>query len=249
MRMQRVPLATIFCLTLAGSGTPTEARSDTLHFPMTCTRSVNFPAEPGKAARAPYQFVQPICPEFGASYGPQPPNAPSCSLNRAESYDLEPDTQGHVFIPFVIDKPRRLIVDTGGARSILYQSVVDELHLQIDDAEHSDRYGEYRIGGQVGFEGDRMDTIAIAPSIKVGPITFSNATFAVEPDTRKPPLADNEIAGYLGPSHLMSFDIEFDFAAHKLNFYLQNHCADRVVYWARYYAVVPSSSRPTGISS
>jgi hypothetical protein len=162
-----------------------------------------------------------------------------CQLNLAESYDLEPDGQGHMFIPFMMDKRRRLIVDTGGARSELYSSVVDELHLETHDAEDFGWRNLYGTGDQVGFSGNSFDKVTQVPEIWVGPVPYKNATFVVLPDSRRAPLADNEIAGLLGPSHLMSFDLEFDFAARKLNMFLQNDCIDHVVYWAKYYSVIP----------
>jgi hypothetical protein len=151
---------------------------------------------------------------------------------------MEPDGVGHAYIPLVIDKPRRMVIDTGGARSVLYASVVEELKLPTMDADEVARKNPYKIGQMVGFAGDESNTVAIAPSISFGSVKFDNPTFAVLADPRKPPLADNEIAGYLGPSHLMTFDIEFDFAARRFNLYSQNHCPLHAAYWAPWYRAV-----------
>ena len=72
--------------------------------------------------------------------------------------------------------------------------------------------------------------VAIAPSISFGVLEFENATFSVVQDSPTPPLADNEIVATLGRSHLITFDVEFDFVAHRLNVYLQPHCAGSAVY-------------------
>jgi len=182
--------------------------------------------------------VEPICPEFTYRNGVKSPDQP-CGLKRVESYALEPDTEGHTYISQLIDKPRQMIVDTGGARSELYSSAVREMGLKTMRANTAAHHNPYDSGEQVAMNGYVSDMVAIAPSISFGVLKFENATFSVVQDSRKPPLADNEIAGTLGPNHLMTFDVEFDFAAHRLNLYLQPHCAGSAVYWAQAYTVVP----------
>jgi predicted aspartyl protease len=210
----------------------------------TCINWTFAPRKPGDTTFTRVPVTPPagsVCPEFTYDdWAPVSLTTPqACTVKRVASYPLEPDAQGHAYIPFVIDKPRLMVVDTGGARSTLYASVVQELGLQTMDAKEASSQNAFKVGGMVGFAGETYDTVAIAPSISFGAVKFQNATFSVAPDTRRPPLAANEIAGSLGPSHLMTFDVEFDFAAHKLNLYSQNHCVGEVVYWAPWYTVVP----------
>ena len=189
-----------------------------------------------------------LCPEFRYEWS-DPSHPQACELKRVESYDLRLDGQGHALIPLVLDKPRMMIVDTGGARSELYSSVVNEMKLPTTDADEAARKNAYPFGKMVAFNGYVSDTVAVVPSVSFGVLKFANPTFSVVGDSRTPPLADNEVAGALGPSHLMTFDVEFDFAAGKMNLYLQNfqdNCADRLVYWSNRYAAVPFTLSPEG---
>ena len=189
-----------------------------------------------------------LCPEFRYEWS-DPSNPQVCELKRVESYDLRLDGQGHAVIPLVLDKPRMMIVDTGGGRSELYSSVVNELRLPTMDADEAARKSTYPFGRMVAFNGYVSDTVAVMPSVSFGVLKFPDSMFSVVGDTRTPPLADNEVAGALGPSHLMTFDVEFDFAANKMNLYLQNlqdNCADHLVYWSNRYAAVPFTLSPEG---
>jgi aspartyl protease len=47
---------------------------------------------------------------------------------------------------------------------------------------------------------------------------------------------DASIDGILSPDVLRNFDLDFDFAAHKLNLISPEHCEAKVVYWTRDYA-------------
>lgn len=179
-----------------------------------------------------------VCPEFNYEYYGAT-SLKTCDLRRVESYRMEVDGQGHALIPLMLDKRRMMIVDTGGARSTLYSSVVKELHMPTMEADKAALTNMYKSGSEVAFNGYVSDTVAIAPSVSFGILTFASPTFSVIEDSRTPPLADNEVAGSLGPSHLMTFDVEFDFAADRFNLYLQNHCPGRVVYWAKDFAAIP----------
>ncbi|HEY4986884.1 MAG TPA: retropepsin-like aspartic protease [Bradyrhizobium sp.] len=71
-----------------------------------------------------------------------------------------------------------------------------------------------------------MNEIATAPSVTMGPLTITDVEFIVSPHSYDP-----EAVGTLGPNVLRPFDIELDFAKKQVNFFTQDHCPGKVVYW------------------
>jgi hypothetical protein len=45
--------------------------------------------------------------------------------------------------------------------------------------------------------------------------------------------------GRLSPDLLRGYDVDFDFANNKMNFFAQDHCPGKVVYWTTSYASIP----------
>lgn len=154
----------------------------------------------------------------------------ACGLKRVRRYAMDLDGDDHIVVPVMLDKPRLLIVDTGGVRSTLYESVAKEMKLA---PPVEDSFREVGVGGYVA------DKAVTVPNLSFGVVTFHDATFQFMPDDRPLPLPDNDIAGTLGPTHLMSFDVEFDFHNGIMNLYAQDHCTGQVVYWAKDYVTVP----------
>jgi hypothetical protein len=169
-------------------------------------------------------------PEFPlVATTPATPDVP-CGLKLVESYPMQLDGGNHIVVPVRLDKRRLMIVDTGGVRSTLYSSVAKEMNL----AAPQDDFNE-----EVGVGGDVSNKLVHAPDLSFGIIQFHDATFNLIQDSRPLPLADNEIAGTLGPSHLMTFDVDFDFNKGAFNLFAQDHCPGKAVYWARDYVSVP----------
>ena len=185
-----------------------------------------------------------FCPEF--EYKTYPASMQPCELKRVESYPITPDGFGHALVPVMLDKPRMLIVDTGGARSTLYESTVREMGLSPDDAKDVGRKSHYSSGDIVSFSGKVLDKVVTAPLLSLGVLQFQNPTFSVEAGSAPVSAGFSQAEGSLGPSHLMTFDVELDFGSKTLNLYLQHHCWDHVVYWAKDYAVVPFTISPEG---
>ncbi len=47
----------------------------------------------------------------------------------------------------------------------------------------------------------------------------------------EPGWLDKDMVGTLGPDFFLQYEVEFDFAAHKMNLFSQDHCPGQVVYW------------------
>ncbi len=121
------------------------------------------------------------------------------------------------------DKPVTLLVDTGGAFSMVSRRTVRELKLTVGQARVEIR----NIAGQRSHEQVRL------PSITLGRLRQEGAYFMVDPQPERPDdTAPGAFDGVLAPDFLMNVDADFDFGAKKLNLVSQNHCDGRVVYWS-----------------
>lgn len=153
-------------------------------------------------------------------------------LSILTSIDIRSDRSGRPMISALIDdKPVGLIVDTGGAFSSLTKRAVRELNLQT---------GASRIQLR-NIAGQRENEEARLPSIALGRIRQEGAYFMVLPGEEDPNDPGIEVfGGVLGADMMRNVDVDFDFAANKLNLISQDHCAGNVVYWqAPALAVVP----------
>jgi predicted aspartyl protease len=164
---------------------------------------------------------------------PASPPAQSCTLGQIASLDMSMEPGGNVDVPVLInDRPVRLTVDTGALISIISSSVADELQL-----ERKRLPGEFMLLGGVKSQG-----LAIASTLKIGHMTGKDMELVVLPASA---FIDFGYEGLLGPDILSQFDVEFDYAHAKLNFFSQDHCDGKVVYWAKNstYARIPFTFR------
>ncbi len=131
----------------------------------------------------------------------------------------------------ISDKPVALLVDTGGALSSLTKRAVQELNLQTG----ASRVELRNVAGQ----SENLE--ARLPSITLGRLRQEGAYFMVLPGYDDPAGPSIEqFGGILGGDMLRNVDVDFDFAANKLNLISPDHCAGAVVYWqAPALAVVP----------
>lgn len=156
------------------------------------------------------------------------PDTSTCGLKRVESYHLFPDGYGHALVNFMVDKPRRFLVDTGGIRSSVFSSIAADMKLTPVENEYI---------REVGVSGDVYKTAVDMPNYTIGVFSFPQAVFVVVPDEDWATKAS--VAGTLAPRTLMTFDVEFDFAHNAMNLFFPYHCPGKVVYWADQYAAIP----------
>jgi hypothetical protein len=152
--------------------------------------------------------------------------------------DLNPSAPVPIITAMIADKPVGLLVDTGGALSSLTKRAVRELNLQT---------GQSRVQLR-NIRGQEENLEAKLPSIGLGRLRQEGVYFMVLPGEEDPmgPTVE-EFGGILGSEMLRNVDVDFDFAANKLNLVSPDHCAGNVVYWrAPAVAIVPMSLNSSG---
>jgi predicted aspartyl protease len=148
--------------------------------------------------------------------------APACGpLNLITSVDIITVSGGRPGIGAkIMDKPVTLLVDTGGASSMISRSVVRELSLPVSQAQME----VVNVAGQRSHEQVRL------PSITLGTLRQEGAYFMIDP--ADVPKEERSFDGVIAPDFLSRVDADFDFAAKKLNLVSPNHCEGKVVYWS-----------------
>ena len=133
-----------------------------------------------------------------------PAHAEQC---RPASFVLETDWYGGVYIPAGIGgQPMKLLVDTGGATSMLTDSTVSSLGLS--------RY-PLRGASVTMYGGLRLNSFVRINSVQVGDLAATPSTFYVMPDSRIP----YALSGTLAPDFLSQYDVEFDFPNARLSLF------------------------------
>lgn len=141
-----------------------------------------------------------------------------------------PTEQGLMLVPAVINNdPKLMLLDTGGVIRQISRATVEALKLR----EHDSPLKLFDV------KGDISQTYAEIGEFALGPIKLENAQFQVMADPNfgkgSPP-----IAGLLSIDFFQYYDMDFDFAAGRLNLFSPDHCEGKVVYWpAENIAAVP----------
>jgi predicted aspartyl protease len=143
--------------------------------------------------------------------------------NLVRVMSLALDDHGNYFtVPVTVNgQPRHFLLDTGGAFTQIALPTAKAMNLAIAPSriQTFDMYGNSS-AGQV-----RVD-------IGVGRLTAKNEDVLVS----SLGVAD----GIFAADFMQNYDIDIDFAARKLNYFLTDHCDGRVVYWpAGVVAAVP----------
>ena len=151
-----------------------------------------------------------------------------CSLGRYAALPITIDQSGGVVVPMKVDgQVQNLLVDTGGVFSMLTESTAARLKLHPEMIV---------MAWMTMFGGRKLDHYVVAHSMEIAGVQVRKREFMLIPDDILPPSID----GILGPDVMGVFDVEFDFAAGKLNLFSQNHCEGKVVYWTQDgYAQIP----------
>lgn len=152
----------------------------------------------------------------------------TCSIVQLASLDLLPigplnsvqaELNGHTM---------NLVVDTGGAISMLKASAAARLNVPIKYSQSVTLRDVY---------GNPMNAYVVVSDVNLGRLKGTDLNFMIMPDG----MASRFMDGLLAPDILSAFDIEFDFAKRKLNFFSPKHCAGQVVYWTNEpYAAIPA---------
>ncbi len=143
----------------------------------------------------------------------------ACPLVRQALLDTQTDKAGGVAVPITVGgHPLVMLIDTGGAYSLIEQAAADAAGLRTHRLEEAaaEMYG-----------GTRLNTFATAYAIQIGKLKLDKYDFMVLPDGRLP----WGVSGTLGADFLTFFDADFDFANAKFSLFSPDHCQGHVVYW------------------
>ena len=139
-------------------------------------------------------------------------------LKILSSIDLTMAPNGIVTVPVTVAGEKTFFVlDTATSQSRISAELVDKLHLV---REHS------RVT-LVNTRGHTSEEIARIPTFGLGRLDYQSPSLWVMAEPAKP----SGPQGVLGGDMLRNYDIDLDFAAHKMNIISREHCADKVVYW------------------
>ena len=158
-------------------------------------------------------------------------SAKDCNLKQIAWLDMEV-TDYRLLIPMTLaGRPVHLLVDTGGAWSMLNRDVADELGLKPKRL-----WDGYFVDGA----GHKLDQYVHVPGYQIGILKSDKPFDFIVGLTDEKTGAAIEEDGSLGANFLKSFDIELNISAGKFGLYLQDHCEGQVVYWTKdVYGVVP----------
>jgi tetratricopeptide (TPR) repeat protein/predicted aspartyl protease len=146
----------------------------------------------------------------------QPAGADDCKL-QVLPVDLVPNSSSTILMSLKVDdKPATFMLDTGAFWSVIRKSKIG------DFSTHHQRIKVQGLGDKSSNE------VAILPSLSIGPLKLEHREMFVVADDMS---SDDRIWGVIGADILKPFDVEFNLAENKLNFFLPSSCGDRVVYW------------------
>jgi predicted aspartyl protease len=148
-------------------------------------------------------------------------------LRIVNTMQLESDDSGDRFlVPVMINgSARKLILDTGGAITSLDRDSIEKMGLATmhSDLQLNDVAGHYAFG-QV-----------VVDSFDLGIMHADKIKFRVAPQTDL-----GGASGLLSTDLFLQYDVDMDFASHRLNYFSQDHCSGKVAYWPeRPVAIMP----------
>jgi hypothetical protein len=160
-----------------------------------------------------------------------PSLAEDCTLKRFASLDMVSIPNGPIIIPVSIQgASHEFRLNAFGSSEIdaglAYQ-------LKLDQKAVPDQ-------SPLFIDGKRINNTVTVPPISLGGtggrLDLPETEISEDPTSRSNTSAPE---GTLGHEYLRYFDLDFDFAGGKLNLFSPDHCAGKVVYWAKEYTDVP----------
>lgn len=143
-----------------------------------------------------------------------------CRPQEHTSFELATDWYGGVYVPVAVGgKQVKMLVDTGGASSMLTDSTVVSLGL-VPQPIRTHRVTMY--GGL------RLTKLVRVGDVQVGSAPSTPSIFYVMPDNRIP----YALSGTLAPDFLSRYDVEFDFANAHMNLFAPGSCSGHA-YWTK----------------
>jgi predicted aspartyl protease len=156
--------------------------------------------------------------------------AEPCQLIRMATMDANLDGSDHLFIPAeMAGRKINLMVDTGGAWSLIKAQLADELKLER----------HYNQGGMdfVDASGNSMRQYVRVPGLKLGDLAFKGPTDFIVMEGYRGRL--DRYGGTIGLNIIARFDVELDNEAKRINLFHPKHCPRIGAYWANEYVELP----------
>jgi predicted aspartyl protease len=133
----------------------------------------------------------------------------------------------------------RLIIDTGGAGSLLWRSAIAPLELRRLGKTGESIKG---VGGQ-----DVTDIVHVRDFGFAGGMAHDIDFQAAGPNNETLEAGPDAVVGILGEDFLSKMDVEFDLKAGRIRLFRPEGCqGDQVAYWAQAYFMVPLTGAPPG---
>jgi predicted aspartyl protease len=149
----------------------------------------------------------------------------ACSLKRVTDVDMIGEFAPLAAIPVTVNGTKlQVLIDTAGVLSSLSQDSVKKLDLPTHMSDEA----------EIMANGQRTTQTAKVHSLQIGAMNGSDFDFIVDPGG-----FTGSLDGRISPDLLRGYDVDFDFANNKVNFFSQDHCEGKVVYWTMSYASVP----------
>jgi hypothetical protein len=159
----------------------------------------------------------------------------ACKLTQIASMEMFTEPSGVIAVPVVVNGAQhRFLVGTADPHTMLLAAFAESAHIP-----------QKSINQQVTIHtpGGDAKRYGIVDSLVLGASAAKNLNLVIAPDDYP---EDHDVVGSLGVDILANFDVEFDFAAHKLNLFSSDHCPNMGAYWARQYAELPIDMKPLG---
>lgn len=158
-----------------------------------------------------------------------PALAQDCALKQMASLPLLDASSTVIAVPVSINGTERAFeIDTGGVYSMLNNDVAKDMGLDVKVVRDQQFYAS---------DGTLLDKGVTIESLMIGRNEAKHIHLLLYPNFQ-----NRQLAGTLAPDLLKLFDVDFDFAARKLNLFSPDHCEGKVVYWARDYVELPFTS-------
>lgn len=153
-----------------------------------------------------------------------------CALRQAATLSAGVPGSKHLFLPAEFGTRQvRLLLDTGGAWSVMKERLAKELGLRPEPL---------RTVAFVDVAGGEITHYVKVPSFKLGPITFPRSDFLMIPQK-----ADDNIeywGGTIGMERLSDYNVHIDNATKSVALYHPDrYCSGRVVPWSTPSVEIP----------
>jgi predicted aspartyl protease len=147
-----------------------------------------------------------------------------CELKKVLSVESKPDRLRHLFLPVTLmDRETHLMLDTGGAWSVLNEAFAKSLQLPVKRLGHHIQFYD-AVGGQ-------LDSYVRVPSMKIAGFQMKRAFDFILVDRGASPSYTRD-AGTMGMNFFQGLDIEIDHAKNEITLFLPRDCEGGGVHWA-----------------